>query len=159
MRVGLVGDFDEIKLEFLRQGAGLGDRVDTRLGDVVPDQADLGNLDLTIDPQFVLIFFRTAGLVAVRLRSRRLRSVRRCDRAFLLLVKILILCLLGQFLPDGLLNVLHETLGRHRAHVGSSTSDRNGVLGLFFFADNHQDRSSMEARISELFSRFTTFFA
>ena len=87
MRVGLVGDFDEIKLELLRQGAGLGNRVDARFGDVVPDQTDLRNLDLVVDPQFVLIFFRTAGLVAVRLRSRRLRSVRRCDRAFLLLVK------------------------------------------------------------------------
>ena len=56
---------------------------------------------------------------------------------------------MGQFLPDGLLNVLHETLGRHRAHVGSSTSDRNGVLGLFFFADNHQDRNSLEGRFTD----------
>ena len=87
VRVGLVGDLDEIKFEFLRQGPCLGDRVDARLGNVVPDQADLLNRDLVIDLQFILIFFRTALLVAVRLRSRRLRSVRRCDSSFLLFVK------------------------------------------------------------------------
>ena len=84
MRIGLVGDFDEIEFKLAGQVPGFGDRIDPRLGNVVTHEPDLGHRDLIVDPELVLIFFRTGLLGAVRLRSRRLGSVRCCDKAFLL---------------------------------------------------------------------------
>jgi len=82
-RVGLGADFDQIELELLSQGTGLGDGIDALLRDVLPDKTYLRSGDLLVDVQFVFTLLRSRGegrFLSFRLEARRLRSVRRCDK-------------------------------------------------------------------------------
>ena len=94
-RIGLRTYLHQIQFKFIRHFQCGGERVNTRLGDVVTDKTDLRSGDLVIDVEFILPFLahhpRTGTLAGKGSlgpgRSRtagRLRFVRRCDKLILL---------------------------------------------------------------------------
>ena len=78
--IGLGTDFNQIEAELIRYSQSPGYRVYPLLRDIVPDKAYLRSGNPLVDIEFVLVRLGLARIrSAVRLGTRRFRSVRCCD--------------------------------------------------------------------------------
>ena len=79
-RVCLGADFHQVQFHFFCHGEGLEEGIDSRFGDVVPYQANLGCSDFTVDAQGVFVLLLDTGLYPSGLfGTRRSGFERRCD--------------------------------------------------------------------------------
>ena len=83
--IGLGADLHQIKFELIGNLHRLRDGIDALLRDIVPDKTNLRSGYLLIDSEFILVLLLKARIrfaAFSRFRAGRLRSVRRCDKAF-----------------------------------------------------------------------------
>ena len=87
-RFCLCADFHQIQLQFLGQGQGFAEGVDSLLGDVISYQANLRGGNFTVNPKGVFVLLVSLSLLGLLFETRRSRFKRRCDSFAPLKVKL-----------------------------------------------------------------------
>ena len=78
-RVCLGADIYQVQLQFLGQGQGFAEGVDSLLVDVVSYQANLRGGNFTVNPKGVFVLLVSLSLLGLLFEARRSRFKRRCD--------------------------------------------------------------------------------